>query len=120
MSGPPPGVNPTTMRIGLLGKPATGVAAPFCAPADAAKYSFFLAVPAIGGASLLELVQLFGEQDSTRPELLPILLGMLVSYLVGVISLRALIRLLAADRLHWFAWYCGTVGLLTVGWQLCV
>ena len=89
-------------------------------PADAAKYSFFLAVPAIGGASLLELVELFGEQDSTRPELLPILLGILVSYLVGVISLRALIRLLAADRLHWFAWYCGTVGLLTICWQLCV
>jgi undecaprenyl pyrophosphate phosphatase UppP len=34
------------------------------------------------------------------------------------LSLRSLIRLLAADRLHWFAWYCSAVGLLTIVWQL--
>jgi undecaprenyl-diphosphatase len=87
-------------------------------PHDAAKYSFFLAVPAIGGASLLELLKLLREGDSAAPEVLPMLAGMVVSYVVGVLSLRSLIRLLAADRLHWFAWYCSAVGLLTIFWQL--
>jgi undecaprenyl-diphosphatase len=87
-------------------------------PEDAARYSFFLAVPAIGGASLLELLKLLRQGDSTAPEFLPMLVGMVVSYVVGVFSLRSLIRLLAADRLHWFAWYCSTVGVLTIAWQL--
>lgn len=87
-------------------------------PQDAAKFSFFLAVPAIGGASLLELLDLLKHGESTAPEFLPMVAGMAVSYVVGVFSLRSLIRLLAADRLHWFAWYCGTVGVLTIVWQL--
>lgn len=87
-------------------------------PEDAARYSFFLAVPAIGGASLLELLKLLRQGDNTAPEFLPMLVGMVVSYLVGVFSLQSLIRLLAADRLHWFAWYCSTVGMLTIAWQL--
>ncbi len=87
-------------------------------PQDAARYSFFLAVPAIGGASLLELLDLLQHGERNAPEFLPMIVGMVVSYVVGVFSLRSLIRLLAADRLHWFAWYCGTVGLLTIVWQL--
>ncbi|MFM7868811.1 MAG: undecaprenyl-diphosphate phosphatase, partial [Planctomycetaceae bacterium] len=44
-------------------------------PQDAAKFSFFLAVPAIGGASLLELLDLLKHGESTAPEFLPMVAG---------------------------------------------
>lgn len=45
------------------------------------------------------------------------LLGGVISFVVGVMCLRWLIRLLVADRLHWFAIYCLIVGSLTIAWQ---
>ena len=45
------------------------------------------------------------------------LLGGVISFVVGVMCLRWLIRLLVADRLHWFAIYCLIVGSLTILWQ---
>jgi len=85
---------------------------------DAARFSFFLAIPAIGGATLLELLKILGETESSIPSWSPVLAGAVVSFVVGVLCLRWLIRLLSEDRLHWFACYCLSVGLATVLWQL--
>ena len=85
--------------------------------ADAAKFSFFLAIPAIGGATLLEFLKVLRATDSTVPNWTPVVAGAVVSFVVGVFCLRWLIRILSSDRLHWFAFYCLTVGLLTVVWQ---
>ena len=40
-----------------------------------------------------------------------------ISFAVGVLCFCWLIRLLVADRLHWFAIYCLIVGSLTIVWQ---
>lgn len=85
---------------------------------DAARFSFFLAIPAIGGATLLELLKILRETESSVPNWSPVLAGAVVSFVVGVLCLRWLIRLLSEDRLHWFAVYCLSVGLATVLWQL--
>jgi len=85
--------------------------------ADAAKFSFFLAIPAIGGATLLELLKVLRETERTIPNWSPVLAGAVVSFVVGVFCLRWLIRILSSDRLHWFAFYCLSVGVLTVVWQ---
>ena len=44
-------------------------------------------------------------------------IGAVVSFVVGVVSLRWLLRLIAQRRLHWFAWYCAAAGLATIAWQ---
>ncbi|MFM7058876.1 MAG: undecaprenyl-diphosphate phosphatase [Planctomycetota bacterium] len=85
---------------------------------EAARFSFFLAIPAIGGATLLETLKLFTRGDTTHPEWLPLFVGAGVSFLVGTLSLRWLIRQLQANRLHWFAGWCLAAGLCTVIWQL--
>ena len=85
---------------------------------EAARFSFFLAIPAIGGATLLETLKVLTRGDATRPEWLPLAVGACVSFLVGTLSLRWLIRQLQANRLHWFAGWCMAAGLLTVFWQL--
>jgi len=85
---------------------------------DAARFSFFLAIPAIGGATLLETLKVLTRGDTTGPEWQPLLAGACVSFVVGTLSLRWLIRQLNADRLHWFAFWCIAVGFLTILWQL--
>lgn len=84
---------------------------------DAARFSFFIAMPAIGGASLLELLKILRGKVAMDVAWQPMLLGGVISFVVGVLCLRWLIRLLVADRLHWFAIYCLIVGCLTIAWQ---
>lgn len=85
--------------------------------ADAARFSFFIAMPAIGGATLLELLKILRGKVAVDVAWQPMLLGGVISFVVGVLCLRWLIRLLVADRLHWFAIYCLIVGSLTIAWQ---
>jgi len=85
---------------------------------EAARFSFFLAIPAIGGATFLEALKVLTRGDNTHPEWLPLIVGASVSFLVGTLSLRWLIRQLQANRLHWFAGWCLITGLLTIVWQL--
>ncbi|MFT4704720.1 MAG: undecaprenyl-diphosphatase [Bradymonadia bacterium] len=75
----------------------------------AAEFSFFLSIPAIIGASLVEfdsaaLAQLSGD-------LTPYIAGAVVSATVGVAALLGLLRLLRAAKFHHFAWYCLALGI---------
>lgn len=85
---------------------------------DAARFSFLIAIPAIGGASVLELKDFVTGEATFSGSPLPVLIGMVVSFVVGVMALRWLIRMVVADRLHLFAFYCLAVGVATIIWQL--
>jgi undecaprenyl-diphosphatase len=82
---------------------------------DAARFSFLIAVPAIGGAVTLHLRSIL-KGDLGTP--LPVLAtGVVVSFLVGLAALEWLLRIVARGRLHWFAWYCLIVGIGVIVWQ---
>ena len=68
----------------------------------AARYSFLLSVPAIGGAALLKLHDGAG---GTPVAVLPTVLGCVAAGLVGFGALKALIPLVARGRLYIFAPY---------------
>lgn len=76
------------------------------APAQAAEFSFLLAIPAIGGAAFLETLKLFRHGI---PENLgsPLTLGagFLVSALVGYAALALLLKVLKKGKLAVFALY---------------
>ena len=83
----------------------------------AATFSFLLAIPAISGATLLSVVDLVKDGGSgTAPSLL--IIGMVLSFVVGLASLWLLIRWLRRGRLQFFAWWCIPVGLVVVVWQV--
>jgi len=87
---------------------------------SAATFSFLIAIPAIGGAALLDLLKKIFKPDATETVALgwPILLmGMVVSFLVGIVALRLLIQLISRQRLHWFGYYCLGMGILVLVWQ---
>jgi undecaprenyl-diphosphatase len=84
---------------------------------DAARFSFLMAVPVIGGAALLTARDVWqAGTGGHAPSAL--VLGAVVSFVVGVVALRGLIRLISQRKLHWFAYYCLVVATATMIWQL--
>jgi undecaprenyl-diphosphatase len=84
---------------------------------DSVTFSFLLAVPAILGATMLELKDLW-EQHSRGSSIEfavdELLLGAGVSFIVGILALHWLIGWSRQDRLHWFAWWCIPAGMLVI------
>ena len=78
------------------------------------KYSFLLSAPAIAGATLMESKQLaLNNIDPT-----PLLLGTIISMIVGYASLKILQKIVMNEKLHLFSIYCwlagATIILLTI------
>lgn len=84
---------------------------------SAATFSFLLAIPAIAGATLLELVDLMqGAEQSASPLMLAV--GCLIAFVVGLAALRWLFQWIEGGKLHYFAYWCIPLGLAVVAWQL--
>lgn len=94
----------------------------------AAEFSFLIAIPVIAGAAVLEGRPLWqawipgmgGTAAAVPPvSLLPLGVGMLTAFVVGIAALRGLLAMIARRRLHWFAWYCVLAAVATlVGYGL--
>jgi undecaprenyl-diphosphatase len=83
----------------------------------AATFAFLLAIPAIAGAGVLELAEVWQEGTTgTTPGTL--LVGFVISMLVGLWALAMLIRWVQQGRLAMFAYYLIPLGLAVVSWQL--
>ena len=107
-------VLPGLSRSGLT--IAAGMAAGM-RPVAAARLSFLMSMPAILGATALELLQ---EREGALAGVAPaeFLLGMAAAALTGFLALRWLLALVKQQRFHWFAPYCGLVGLIILSLSL--
>lgn len=85
----------------------------------ATTFSFLLAVPAVGGAVLLEAIDM-AKGESGGLAIGQLLFGAVISFAVGITALRFLIRVVVQRQLHWFAYYCLTLGICVTAWQLCL
>lgn len=74
-----------------------------------AEFTFFLAVPTMLGASLLKLVK-FGF-GFTSAEIIAVLVGMLVAYLVSLVSVRFLMDFVKKHDFSVFGWYRIALGI---------
>jgi undecaprenyl-diphosphatase len=74
----------------------------------ASRYSFLLAIPAIMGAAILSLHNLTAH---TVVVYKVALLGTVVSFIVGYVALRMLLRMVKRGRLYIFAPYCWAAGI---------
>ncbi len=79
---------------------------------DAARFSFLLGSPLIGGAALIEVPQLYGQSGST---LLLIFVGMILSGVAAYLSTKFLMKYFETGRLLPFAFYCWGAGLIALG-----
>ena len=82
----------------------------------AAEFSFFIAIPAIVGATALKLREAvtMSAENAVPIEWGPTLVGAIVSLVVGVLSLRMLLGVVRQAKLHYFALYCWVIGGLVV------
>ncbi|MDH5449949.1 MAG: undecaprenyl-diphosphate phosphatase [Candidatus Bathyarchaeota archaeon] len=74
------------------------------------RYSFLLAIPAVIGATVMESKDLVvGELDP-----IALLFGVIVSMVVGYISLKLLLKIVFMEKFHLFAYYCWIAGLIVI------
>ncbi|MBM4338000.1 MAG: undecaprenyl-diphosphatase UppP [Deltaproteobacteria bacterium] len=73
----------------------------------AGRFSFLLSIPAIVGATLLEIRKIQSVSEISLP-----LIGMAVAFGVGLLSLTLLMRIIKTGNLSNFSYYCWAIGLL--------
>ena len=102
---------PGTSRSGatIVGALLIGTARPI-----AAKFSFFLSIPVMLGASLLKLLG-FGLSFTTG-ELTILLVGCLVSFAVSVIAIKFLMAYIRRNDFTAFGWYRIVVGIIVIAY----
>ena len=101
----------STISVGVLSK---------LRKADAAEFSFLLAIPAIGGAALLEFLAVFkGESMAYSGTMWAVFaLGFAVSAVVGYAALAGLIAMLRRGKLGWFAIYLYVAAAIVAGVEI--
>lgn len=80
----------------------------------AAEFTFFLAIPAMFGGSAIKLLK-FGFSFSAF-ELMILLIGMLVAYLVSVVAIKFLMVYIKRHDFKPFGWYRIVLGVVVLGY----
>lgn len=83
----------------------------------ATEYSFLLALPATFGAGLLGIIKVVKSNSDILIDL-PLILGILISAVVGILSIKLLVKLLNKNKLHYFSYYLWIIGTITIISQL--
>jgi len=82
---------------------------------DAAKFSFFLSAPVVLGAVILDLKDSFGAIINNFAIFG---VGILVSFVVGILCIKFLMKYLRKNDFKIFMWYRLALGILVILWTL--
>lgn len=86
--------------------------------AEAAKFSFLMALPPIIGANLLEIKDIVSNKSATVADTaVPYLgyaIGVVAAFLAGLAACTWMIKLVKGTNLMWFAVYCFAVGVIAL------
>ncbi|MAJ44871.1 MAG: undecaprenyl-diphosphatase [Candidatus Marinimicrobia bacterium] len=78
---------------------------------EAFKLSFFLAIPIIIGATILEIPHLMSMDNSS---IFPLIIGFFVSACSGYIALKSLYKIVIKNKFWIFSLYCFIIGIIGV------
>ncbi len=82
---------------------------------EAAKFSFLLSIPAIGGALVLEILKLYLQKDfSIGLPLDVVLVGFFSSMLSGYLAINFMLYIIKKAKLKYFAYYVFTLGIFII------
>jgi undecaprenyl-diphosphatase len=85
-------------------------------PAQAAEFSFLMAIPVIAGAAVLELPKLGADTPGVGAG--PLAVASIAALLAGIAAIKLLVLLLERGAFHRFAPYCWALGAATLAWAL--
>ncbi len=72
----------------------------------AIEFSFLIAIPAILGATAVQLIQDFDKLSSGTLPIVSVVIGSVVAALTGILALKLLIKTSRTANLKYFAFYC--------------
>jgi undecaprenyl-diphosphatase len=80
----------------------------------AAEFSFFLAVPTMAGATLLDLVDLFKDNAdwATSHNIIVLIVGCVVAFIVALLAMKWFVNFLTKYGFKAFGWYRIVVGIV--------
>ncbi|MDY6853346.1 MAG: undecaprenyl-diphosphatase UppP [Thermodesulfobacteriota bacterium] len=78
---------------------------------EAARFSFLLSIPAILGATALEIPAILHIKAD---DILACTIGTLSAMITGIFAIRFLIRILKQEKLRYFAYYCWCLGSMVI------
>lgn len=83
----------------------------------AVKFAFLISIPSILGAAVLEVPE---AMKATTAGLAagPLIVGMIVSAVCGILAIKLMIKVVIAQKLKYFSYYVWVLGALTVGYGL--
>jgi len=79
----------------------------------ALQFSFIIGIPAILAANVLELVTMT-ESDWAEFNVGPVIVGIIVSAVVGILAIAGLKWIVNNDKLHYFGYYCIIAGIIVI------
>lgn len=87
---------------------------------NAAEFSFFLAVPTMAGATLLDLIEMFGEGTTwaTSHNIMLLLVGCVIAFFVALLAMKWFVSFLTKYGFKAFGWYRIVVGLIILAMLL--
>ena len=85
---------------------------------DAAAFSFLLALPAIGGATLLEVISMLSHTTGEQVSAIQIAVSVLFSFAASLGALTCVVNIVKKSKLSLFSWYMFALGIAVIIWQL--
>lgn len=79
----------------------------------AVKFSFILSIPAIIGANLLSVGDIF-ENPIPSTDIVPYIAGTIAAAVVGILAMKTLIYISKKSNFRMFSYYCFVVGILAI------
>lgn len=80
------------------------------------QFTFFLAIPVMAGASGLKVVKyVLGGSSFTMPEVLALIVGCLVAFLVSMAAIRFLMNYVKKHTFTAYGWYRIALGIVVLG-----
>ena len=82
----------------------------------AAEFSFFLAVPTMAGATLLDLIEMFGQSNdwATSHNIAMLIVGCVVAFVVAMLAMKWFVGFITKYGFKAFGWYRIIVGGITL------
>ncbi len=79
----------------------------------AVKFSFILSIPAILGATVLEVPDAIGS-SIMYADIPAIIIGAVVAAIVGIISIKGFVTIVSKNKLKWFSYYCWLMAVVAI------
>ena len=77
---------------------------------EAAKFAFFMAIPALLGASIYQIIKI----DNMQPiALFPLIMGLLTAAVTGYLVINWLLAVISKGKFYLFSFYCVTIAIIT-------